>query len=227
MVEGYDLGASFLASARFGGDFHDFIERADGQVGLLVCDVGGRGVPAALVGATARSYLRGELLRTEEVGDSLARVNRFLAADMRRGMFVSALYALLDPVRGVATVGCAGHKVPLLRLAAADGSLRVVQPEGIALGFDKGPVFEQRLQVVEVPIEPGDRLLLSNSAPLRIESPQGEELGEKAFYARVKRSAAADTPRFLKALRRELEQFACQEDFQEDLALVSLSRNAT
>lgn len=227
IVEGYDLGSSFLASPRFGGDFHDFVERADGQVGLLVCDVGGRGVPAALVGATARSYLRAELLREEELADAFARINRFLAGDMRRGMFVSALYALLDPVRGVATVACAGHKIPLLRLAAAEGSLRVVHPEGIALGFDKGPVFERRLQVVEVPIEPGDRLLLANSAPVRIESPSGEELGEKAFYARVKRCAMPDTPQFLRALRRDLEQFAGEAGFQEDLAFVSVTRNPT
>lgn len=227
MVAGYDLGASFLASARFGGDFHDFVERPDGQVGLLVCDVGGRGVPAALVGATARSYLRAELVREVELADAFARINRFLAGDMRRGMFVSALYALLDPARGVATVACAGHKVPLLRLAAGDGSVRVVHPDGIALGFDKGPVFERRLQVVEVPIEPGDRLLLSSSAPLRIESPGGEELGEKGFYTRVKRCAAADTPQFLRALRRDLEQFAGEAGLQEDLAFVSVARNPT
>jgi hypothetical protein len=55
-------------------------------------------------------------------------------------------------------------------VCAADGQLRVVQPEGIAFGFDKGPCSSGRLQVVEVPIEPGDRLVLTNSAPVRIQS---------------------------------------------------------
>jgi sigma-B regulation protein RsbU (phosphoserine phosphatase) len=140
-------------------------------------------------------------------------------------MFVTALYALLDPAAGRATVACAGHKIPLLRVCAADGQLRVVQPEGIALGLDKGAVFERRLQVVEVPIEPGDRLVLANSAPARIQNDQGEELGEKAFYARVRKHSVPDTTQFLRALRRDLEQYAGAAGFQEDISLVTLSRN--
>lgn len=225
LIEGYDLGGAFLASPRFGGDFHDFVQRSDGLWGLLVCDVSGRGVPAALVGATARAYLRSELERPGEVADAFVRVNRWLAGDVRRGMFVTALYALLDPTQARVTVACAGHKIPLLRVCAADGQLRVVQPEGIAFGFDKGPVFTRRLQVVEVPMEPGDRLVLANSAPVRIQDAAGEELGEKAFYARVKRHSGPDTTQFLRALRRDLESYAGPAGFQEDISLVTLSRN--
>ena len=227
LIEGYDLGAAFLASPRFGGDFHEFIQRADGLWGVLVGEVSGRGVPAALIGATARAYLRGELERVGEVADAFNRINRWLAGDVRRGMFVTAVYALLDPAQGRVTVACAGHKIPLLRMCQADGQLRVVQPEGIAFGFDKGPVFERRLQVVEVPIDPGDRLVLANGAPVRIQNAQGEELGEKAFYARVKKHSVADTTQFLRALRRDLEQYAGEGGFQEDISLVTLSRNAS
>jgi len=226
MIEGYDLGAAFLGSPRFGGDFHEFIHRADGLWGVLVGEVSGHGVPAALIGATARAYLRGELERVGEVADAFHRVNRWLAGDVRRGMFVTAVYALLDPAQGRVTVACAGHKIPLLRVCQSDGQLRTVQPEGIAFGFDKGPVFERRLQVVEVPIEPGDRLVLTNGAPVRIQNAQGEELGEKAFYARVKKHSVADTTQFLRALKRDLEQMAGEAGFQEDISVVTLSRNA-
>jgi hypothetical protein len=225
LIEGYDLGAAFLASPRFGGDFHEFVQRTDGQWGLLVGEVSGRGVPAALVGATARAYLRSELERPGEVLDAFRRINGWLAGDVRRGMFVSALYALLDRTTGRATVACAGHKIPLLRVCAADGQLRVVQPEGIAFGFDKGAVFDRRLQVVEVPIDPGDRLVLTNSAPVRIQNSAGEELGEKPFYLRVRKHNAVDTTQFLRALKRDLEQYAGEAGFQEDISIVTLSRN--
>jgi len=227
LIEGYDLGAAFLASPRFGGDFHDFVQRADGKWGVLVCDVSGRGIPAALVGSIARAYLRAELVRSGEVAEAFQRANRWLSGDVRRGMFVTALYAMLEPSEGRVTVACAGHKIPLLRVCAADGQLRVVQPEGIALGLDKGSVFERRLQVVEVPLEPGDRLVLTNSAPVRIANASGEELGEKAFYARVKKHATADTTQFLRALRRDLEQYAGDPGFQEDLSIVTVARNRT
>jgi len=223
-VEGYDLGAAFWPSPRYGGDFHDFIERPDGRLGLLVCEIGGRGLPAALVGATARSYLRSELARVGEVGDALTRINHCLTTDIRRGTFVSAFFALLDPAQGLATVACAGHKIPLLRLCASDGNLRVVQPDGIALALDKGPIFQRRLQVVEVPVEPGDRLVLANSAPMRIRNAAGEELGEKAFYARVRKCRTADSTQFLRALRHELESFAGEGDLQEDISLLTFVR---
>lgn len=222
-LAGYDLGAVRLSSASLGGDFHDFVERPDGRVGLLVCDVSGQGVPAALVGATARSYLRSELERSDDVRAAFQRVNRWLAADVRRGMFVTALYALIEPDAARARVVCAGHKLPLLRYAAGDATLRVVQPDGIALGFDKGPVFDRRLQVADVPLEPGDRLLLANSAPVALKNAAGRELGEKAFYGRVQKHAPLSTAQFLEALRGDLEQFAGGKP-HADISLVSLAR---
>ena len=223
LLPGYDLGAVRLSSANLGGDFHDFVERPDGCVGLLVCDVSGQGVPAALVGATARSYLRSELERTEDVAAAFQRVNRWLAGDVRRGMFVTALYALIEPQAARARVVCAGHKLPLLRYAAQDGTQRLVHPEGIALGFDKGPVFDRRLEVADVPLEPGDRLLLANSAPVAMTNAAGRELGEKAFYGRVLKHAPLTTTPFLKALRADLEQFA-GETIQADVSLVTAAR---
>jgi len=225
LVQGYDVGAVHISSATLGGEFHDFIEREDGRLGLLVCDVSGQGVPAALVGATARSYLRAELGRTDDVAEAFQRVNRWLARDVRRGMFVTALYALVDPSAGRVRVVSAGHKLPLLRHGAEDGKLRVVHPEGIALGLDSGPVFDRRLEAVEVPIEPGDRLLLSNSAPVEMKNAAGRELGEKAYFGRVLRHAPLETTRFLKALRRDLEQFAGGE-VPADVSLVTIVRDS-
>ncbi len=225
-IAGYDLGAAFLASPEFGGDFHDFVVRLDGRVGLLVCDVGGSGVPAALVGTTARSYLKSELERVDDLLEGLRRVNRWLAADVQRGMFVTALVALVDPSAGKASVVSAGHKAPLLRCCAADGNLRTVHPDGIALGFDKGPIFDRRLQLVEVPIEPGDRLVLTNSAPVAIKNAEGREVGEKAFYARVHKHAPLDTHHFLKNLKRDLEQYAGGLGVKRDVSLVTISRQA-
>ncbi len=225
-VEGYDVGAIRLSAEGIGGDYHDFIELADGRFGLLVCEVSGKGVPAALVGATARSYLRTELGRGADLAESMRTLNRWLVGDVRRGMFVTVLYCLVDPAEGQASVACAGHKIPLLRCSRSDGQLRVVHPEGIALGFDKGPVFDRRLEIAEVPLEPGDRLVLTTSASVSIRNGQDEELGEKAFYARVLKHSGLETPAFLKALRRDLEAFAGVAEIPVDISFVTVSRDA-
>ncbi len=232
MMRGYDVAAVHISSPTIGGDFHDYIEMEDGRVGLLVSDVSGQGMPAALIGATARSYLRTELqhigagLGTEVVAKAVRRVNHWLSRDLKRGVYVSALYALVDPRLGRATVACAGHKIPLLRYSADDGQLRTVHPEGIALGLDKGPVFDRALEVQEVPIEVGDRLFLCNSGPVKIVNRDGRELGEKAFYARVLKHQALESHTFLKALRSDLELYAGEDEIPQEISLVTISRES-
>lgn len=225
MVEGYDLGAAHLSSPDIGGDFHDFVELEDGRVGLLVCEVSGQGVPAALIGATARSYLWGELHRGGDVLEAFRRVNGRLGQDVRRGMYVTALYTLIDPRENTATVVCAGHKVPLLRYAAADGKLRLIHPEGIALGFDKGPVFDRGIEAQVVPIAEGDRLFLCNSAPIRLENPDGRELGEKTLYSRILKHCSLETTSLLKTLRRDILKYVGEDVVPYDVSLVTISRD--
>jgi len=226
LVDGYDLGSSHLNSRRFGGDFHDYIELEDGRVGALVCDVAGWGVPAALVGATARSYLRGQLLQGGDIAEALYRINRWLAQDLKRGMFVTAMYVLLDPGTGRLQVACAGHKIPLVRFCASDGKLRLIHPEGIALGFDGGggAVFERSLDVRELSLDPGDRVVLANSGPVRLKNPEDVELGEQAFYSLLLRSAKLETGPLLKSLRKSLEAHAGEAGLSSDVSLVTIQR---
>lgn len=225
-VPGYDLGSDNVSSAELGGDFQDFIELEGGRIGLLVCEVNGKGLPAALVGATARAYLRAELGAGGDIKEALHEVNRQLARDMRSGVAVTALYALVDPQAGIATVACAGHKIPLIRYTAADKKVRLVQPEGIALGFDKGPVFERALATVQVPIEPGDRLVIVNSGAVVVTDAEGRELGEKGLYSQVMRHGAQPSDVFLARLRAALESFSAGVGLPRDISIVTVARKA-
>jgi serine phosphatase RsbU (regulator of sigma subunit) len=225
-LAGYQIAALHVGSPSPGGDFHDFVEYEDGRVGLLVCDVSGRGVPGAMIGAVARSYLRAELAHTDDVAQAFARVNRELSRDLRRGMFVSALFVLVDPREGVATVACAGHKLALVRYTAEDKKIRVVHPEGIALGFDKGPVFERALKPQKVPIEKGDRLVLSTTGAVQVTNAAGEELGEKGFFRLVLQCSSRPTPAMLEGLKQALEAHAEGTPFPNDISTVAISREA-
>jgi len=225
-IPGYDLGALHIDSPTPGGDFYEFVQLEGGQVGLLVCEVSGRGIPGAMIGAIARSYLRVELSRGSDIAAALQRVNRELARDVRRGMYVTALYVLVDPAQGRATVACAGHKMPLVRYSAAEKSIRLVQPEGIALGFDKGPVFDRTLQIVQVALEPGDRLLLANTGPVRVVDSAGAEIGEKAFYKLVLKNSGLGTDALLAKLESDLRNHAGETAFPGDISIVSIARRS-
>ncbi|MDG1498558.1 MAG: SpoIIE family protein phosphatase [Planctomycetota bacterium] len=225
-LAGYDIRSSHLPSGELLGDFYDFIELEDGRVGVLICDVSGTGVPAALVGATARAYLAAELARGGDVAESFKQVNRTLQQDVRRGMYVTAFYVLVDPHQATAQVVCSGHKVPLLHYRAAEKKLRKVHPGGLALGFDKGPVFDRSLEVVELDLAVGDRLMLSNQGPVQVPNKAGEELGEAQWFRAFGRAASLPTPKFLRALRACIDDFADGEPIPFDVSIITVLRES-
>jgi serine phosphatase RsbU (regulator of sigma subunit) len=225
LLQGFDFGAFHLAGPELDGTFHDYLEHEDGRVGLLVCDVGARGLPGALIGATARAFLHSVLRRGGDVAAAFAEVNQELARDVLRGTYVTALYVVLEPSSGAATVACAGHRIPLIRISAADGKLRVFHPAGLALGLDKGPVFARRLEVQQLEVAPGDRLVLASATAVELTAADGAELGEKGFYQLVLRHAARPTDQFLRHLRTDLEQFAADSPLPGDVSIVSVGRS--
>ena len=226
-VTGYDIAGEHLGSPEPGGDFHDYVETGEGSVGLLVCGVSGKGVPGALIGATARAYLRTELASCgEDIKGAFKRVNRALAGDVRRGMYVTALYALLETGTGKVRLACAGHKVPLIRHSAVDGKLHIYQPEGIALGFDEGPVFDRTLQISTFSIEPGDRIILANTGPAQVINEDGEAVGDKGFYRLLLRLSAETSAMMLDGVLMGLKSHAGDEPFPNDLSLVTVRREA-
>ncbi len=223
-LAGFELAALHVTSADLGGDFQDFVQLGDGRVGLLVCDVSGKGVPGALVGAMARAYLRSELERGGDVRAALCAVNREIARDIKRGMFVTALYVLVDPKTHTATIANAGHKIPLLRVVKSDGKLRTLQPEGIALGFDKGPVFERRIEVQTLALESGDRLVLCNTGTVAVVDREGKEIGERLLFGVVQKHAAASGVELLDRMRSVLEAHADGTAFPKDISIVTVAR---
>ncbi|MFT7668291.1 MAG: serine phosphatase RsbU (regulator of sigma subunit) [Planctomycetota bacterium] len=225
-VPNYDLLALQIGCPAPGGDFYDVIEYADGRTGLLLCEVSGTGIPGALIGATARAYLSAILVRSEDVSEALRQVNLHLAKGVRRGMYVTAMYVLLDPSTNEVEVACAGHKVPLLHFVAADRKMKTVQPEGIALGFDKGPIFDRALNTARFVLQKGDRLLLSNTGPLQVQNAAGEELGEKGFYKILAKRAFDSSEELMGTIDSALDFYAEDADFPHDISVVSIMRKA-
>ena len=95
--------------AKSGGDYYDFLDAGDGLTGVVVADVAGKGVSGSLVMGMLRTALRMETHRNDNAGDVLARLNQFMAADLRKGMFVTMLYVVLDTRHRVVSYASAGH----------------------------------------------------------------------------------------------------------------------
>jgi hypothetical protein len=111
-LPGWHVNAYYQAARQVGGDFYDFIYLDDDRLGLVIGDVTDKGVPAALLMATTRSVLRAVAQRVVAPGEVLERVNEILQPDIPPKMFVTCLYALLDPSSGLLQYANAGHDLP-------------------------------------------------------------------------------------------------------------------
>lgn len=117
-LDGWDILAHWQPAREVSGDFYDFLYLEDGRLGVIIADVTDKGVPAALVMATTRALLRAAAERLVAPGDVLARANDVLCPDIPPKMFVTCLYAIIDPATGLVRYANAGHDMPYLRRAA-------------------------------------------------------------------------------------------------------------
>jgi serine phosphatase RsbU (regulator of sigma subunit)/anti-sigma regulatory factor (Ser/Thr protein kinase) len=218
-LEGWELAAFYRAAQEIGGDFYDFIPLPEGKIGLVVGDVTGHGVPAALVMATTRSFIRAEAPRASSPSEVLARANDFLDADIPENMFVTCLYAVLDPATGRLRLANAGHDLPYVR--TSDGLVEL-RATGMPLGLMSGLSYEER----DFTLAPGDTMLLHSDGLAEAHGPDREMFG----FPRVKGIVAskATGEELIAELMRSLRRFTgAGWEQEDDITLVTVSRAPT
>jgi sigma-B regulation protein RsbU (phosphoserine phosphatase) len=113
-LPGFLLEAEYVPAGAVGGDWYDYIPLSDGRWGLVLADVSGKGMPAALLMSATRGIVRSLAPLAAGPGDLLARVNRVLLGDLLTERYITMIYAVLDPASRKLTFASAGHPWPLL-----------------------------------------------------------------------------------------------------------------
>lgn len=217
-LPGWDIAAYYQPARAVGGDFYDFIHLADGRLGLIVGDVTDKGVPAALVMATTRAIVRGAAARLDSPGAVLEQANELLVPDIPRNMFVTCLYAILDPKSGRLRFANAGHDLPYWRHLGGASEMRAT---GMPLGLMPGMVYEEN----EIILAPGDSILLYSDGLVEAHDPSRQMFGFPRLEALVAGHAGGAT--LVEFLLQQLAVFAGADWVQEDdVTLVTLQRSA-
>jgi serine phosphatase RsbU (regulator of sigma subunit)/anti-sigma regulatory factor (Ser/Thr protein kinase) len=218
VLPGWQIVPFWQPARAMSGDFYDFIPYPDGRLALVIADVTDKGVPAALVMATTRSIIRSTAERFQSPGQVLARVNDLLYPDIPAKMFVTCLYAVLEPTSGRLLYANAGQDLPYLRTA---GGLVELWARGMPLGLMPGMEYEEK----EVVFAPGDLLLLSSDGLAEAHNPQREMFG----FPRIKELIAGSERggALVERLMQELAAFTGPDHEQEDdITLLVLEREA-
>ena len=216
-LEGWQIATHYQPARFVGGDFYDFIHFDDGRLGLVIGDVTDKGVPAAMVMATTRGILRAAAERLISPGKVLERVNNTLVPDIPANMFVTCLYALLDPKTGLLCYANAGHDLPYQRVKDGINELRAT---GMPLGLMPEMTYEEK----QITIDPGDSILFYSDGLVEAHNPAREMFGFPRLRGLIaSHTGGADLIDYLLA---ELEKFTGADWEQEDdVAFVTLQRS--
>jgi serine phosphatase RsbU (regulator of sigma subunit) len=221
-IPGFDIQSHYRSAKEVGGDYYDFIVIDQTHLGIIVADVAGKGVPGAMVMTMARSLVRLASVRNVSPADTFKKVNRILAKDIRRGMFVTAAYMVLNVKTRKLRVASAGHNPVVLYRAAKDEN-ELLKPAGIALGFDKGTIFDNHVKEVEVQLEVGDRIVTYTDGVNEAMNNESEEFGDDRFYDLVKEHAKKSSKEFVEALVKALDEHRGSADQSDDITITTLA----
>ena len=217
-LDGWDLAAVYIPSSELAGDYYDFLRLPDGRLGLVIADVAGKGVPAALIMATFRALLRAHVATGASLPEIADRLNGLLRDECRPHGFVTCFLAFLEPSTGRLEFTNCGHAPPLL-----------VAPEGEAVELaEGGPVLgvfaDASWGVREVTLAPGRALVLHTDGVSEARRGEGEELGAARLAAAVREGLSRGATSLAGEVVRAVRAFTGSEAFDDDFTLVLVER---
>ena len=172
-LEGFDICAYNYPTEEVSGDYYDWVSIYEDQIGFVIADVSGKGVPAALLMAFLRASLRAAIHIGYAPHISMAKVNYLLWESIERNQFVTAFYAVLDASNKTLVYTNAGHNPPLLM--DADGKARFIERGGLPLGMFR----DTRYYEYYLSIEPGQVLVLYTDGVTEATNLDDEEYGRE------------------------------------------------
>ena len=215
-----EIEATHKACPDSGNDFHDVVNAPGGKVGLFVADIPMRGLQGAMYMAQVRALFRAAAARHDSPAAVLKEVNAGFAIDLPRGVYVTAMYCVVEPESGICKVASAQHLPLVFWKVAKKGSARL-QTQGIALGHDAGPVFDKSIEEKAIKLERGDRIVLFSDGAITARNANGATYGEDRFYMVVNREAPKNSAAFVNFVANDVDLFHEGADQLDDFTILT------
>ena len=218
VVPGFQLAGWYRPARQVGGDYYDLFPLRDGRIGLVLGDVSGKGMPAALMVSTLHSALR-LLLDQAAFGPALLeKLNRHISESSAANKFITMLLVELDPLSGVLHYMNAGHNPGIL--LRGDGAVEQLGAGGLPLGL----LPEARFQSRALTLEPRDLFCIYSDGITEAESPSEEEFGMGRLIELLREGQDRPLPELIEAIPQAVGEFSQGRPQGDDQTLVLLRR---
>jgi sigma-B regulation protein RsbU (phosphoserine phosphatase) len=210
-LTGYDISAYNFPTEEVSGDYYDWVQIYDDEIGIVIADVSGKGVPAAILMAFLRAGLRAATLIGYAPNISMARVNYLLWESIERNQFVTAFHGILDASNKTLSYSNAGHNPPLLM--KANGEVQFISYGELPLGMFR----ETRYHQYHLLLEPGDVLVLYTDGVTEAQSPEGEEFGRDRLVQAVKENYHQPAREMIASLQMAILEWTAHAGASDDV----------
>jgi serine phosphatase RsbU (regulator of sigma subunit) len=219
VMDRIEVGALYRAAAQVGGDLYDFFWVSREELGIVVADVSGKGIPGSMVMTMAKAVIRAKAVKADspthtlpsQMGGDPASVirktNQMIHHDIKKGMFITANYGILNVKTRRFIFVSAGHNDTYVYNSRTQ-ELREYNPKGIALGLDKGTMFDMLLQDQELTLSSGDLLIQYTDGITEAMNKKRDEFGEERLKEAIRKYAQLPVNDFLASLDRDIRAFA-------------------
>jgi sigma-B regulation protein RsbU (phosphoserine phosphatase) len=216
-IEGVELAAVNLPAREVGGDFYDFIPVSQDKWGLVIADVSGKGVPAALFMALSRTLVRANAVGNPTVSGAIRRANDLIVEDDRANMFVTLFYSVLDPKRKTLSYVNAGHNPPVM-LRREGRDIMLLAAKGIALGVMPNIELEER----EISLREGDVVVLYTDGVTEAINDKEEQFGQQRLIQLIDEGRGLPAQEIVTRIQQGVTAFSAGQPQFDDITIMVL-----
>ena len=217
-VEGLDIAARAVPARQAGGDYYDFIRFADGKIGLMVGDVAGKGMPAALLMSSLQARVQVLFEESSDLARKIELLNKSTARNCPDNRFITFFFGILDPTTGELVYVSAGHNPPVL--VRAKGGYELLPGSGLILGILPMAKYEESRIIVEK----GDVLVMFSDGVTEAPNPADEEYGEDRLANLVAELSGKTAAEIVGAIHTSVAEFTEGAPPADDITVVVTRR---
>lgn len=216
-MDGMDITAVSLPARVVGGDFYDFIPLGEDKWGLVVADVSGKGIPAALFMALSRALVRASATGTLSPAEAIQHANDLILQDSKAEMFVTLFYAILDVKTKMLRYANAGHNPPL-HVSASTQNVVLLKAQGVPIGI----MTDVEASNSEISLKSGDVVVLYTDGVTEANNDRKEEFEMERLTEVVVANRALSADEIMAKIREELAKFVGSHPQFDDITVMVL-----
>lgn len=224
-TESLEFAVKYLPQQLIGGDFYDFFKLPHGKIGVVIGDVSGKGIPAAILMALCQTKLRYIAMSGKSPAQTLCLLNSEMVHAMRSDMFITIIYLVIDPKSGEARFARAGHEPPLLARADSDEAAQPLKSSGMALGMVSEELFDEVMEDASFKMNSGDVLVLYTDGLTEAANPEGGEFTAKKLAQTISTLRSRNANDLNDEIIKSVEAFMWPGNkYGDDLTLLTVKK---